>query len=389
VSSAPRPLRIDFAWIVIAGNRTRYLSLRPVIDADTSVAAKWTTLHTYEDNDRYARLPSFLRPRARNLRNLVLLLFSRSDAIVINAYETYVHYGFLHWLLRRRRALVNFYDGTYSSDGLSFGAGIPERQAGIAEWMRQVTLDSTDLFIPWSKFTAERTRLAYPDAAGRTAVIHPGIDLEFWPRRAQVSPGERFRLLFVGADAARKGLDTVLDAVSGGDVGPWELDVVTSVGQLSHELRARLADIAGVRLHDGLSPGSQELRRLYNEADAFVLPTRLDLSSLASIEAMATGIPVVASDVGGLPDIIIDEVTGLVVRPGDWRALASAIERLRTDGELRRQLVEAARVHIEQHFDSRKNGAALIDAVRRTVSARRTSSGRPGRRPRQRAISAE
>ena len=249
--------------------------------------------------------------------------------------------------------------------------------------MRKITLDSTDLFVPWSRFTAERTRLAYPDAADRTVVIHPGIDLELWPRRPEATPGERFRLLFVGGDAERKGLDTVLDALTGGAVGPWELDVVTSVGRLGANLSLRIANTANVRLHDGLLPGSPELLRLYREADAFVLPTRLDLSSLASIEAMATGIPVVASDVGGLPDIIVDEVTGLVVQPGDAGALAVAIERLRIDPDLRRRLVEAARAHVERHFDSRSNGAALIDAVKRTVEVRRRPTRR-GRRLRER-----
>jgi glycosyltransferase involved in cell wall biosynthesis len=367
VRSRRRPLRVDFAWIVIAGNRTRYLSLRPVIDADPTIVPRWITMHTWEDNHRYARLPRKLRPRARNLRNLAALIFSRSDAIVINAYESYVHYGFVHWLLRRKRALVNFYDGTYKPDGETFGDGIPEPATGVAGWLRKLTLDATDLFVPWSRFTAERTRRAYPPAGDRTTVIHPGIDLAGWPRRAPVEPGARFKLLFVGGDASRKGLDTVLDAIADGGVGPTELDVVTSTRQLPPALARRLDGTKHVRVHDGLTPGSDELLDLYRGADAFVLPTRLDLSSLASIEAMATGVPVIASDVGGIPDIVIDEVTGLVVKPGDSTALATSIERLRTDAALRDRLVETARAHVESHFDSRKSGAALIAAVKAVV----------------------
>jgi glycosyltransferase involved in cell wall biosynthesis len=195
-------------------------------------------------------------------------------------------------------------------------------------------------------------------------VIHPGIDLSTWPRRAPVEPTGRFRLLFVGGDAQRKGLDTLIDAITADTVGPTELDVVTSTRDLPPPLAARIHGMSHVRLHDGLTPGSEELHELYRTADAFVLPTRLDLSSLASIEAMATGVPVVASDVGGLPDIVIGEVTGLVVSPGDVAGLAEAIERLRTDAALRARLVESARAHVEAHFDSRKNGLALVAAVK-------------------------
>ena len=332
-------------------------------------------MQTFDDDRRYSWLPAFLRPRVRNLRNLLPLVFSRSDALVIHAYESYVHYGFVHWLLRRKRALVNFYDGTYRPDGASFGDGIPEQRKGVGGWLRRTTLDGTDLFVPFSHFTARRTQLAYPPAADRMRVIHPGIDITSWPRRAEVVPGDRFRLLFVGGDAARKGLDTVLDAVSSGVVGPWELDVVTSVPQLPPDLHRRLTAMAHVRLHDGLSAGSLELRHLFNLADAFVLPTRLDLSSFASIEAMATGVPVITSDVGGLPDIVIDDVTGIAVSPDDARAVAVAIERLRTDAPLRKRMTDAARGHVEQHFDSSKNGVALIAAVRAVVADSRSPSG--------------
>jgi glycosyltransferase involved in cell wall biosynthesis len=363
------PIRVVFALVVIAGNRTRYLSLRPVIDADPSIDARWITMRTYEDDDRWRWMPRFLRPRVRNLWNLVQLVFSRSDAIVIHAFETYVHYGFVHWLLRRKRLLMTFYDGSYRADGsMEFGDGIPEPQPGLAGKLRQITLDETDLFIPWSHFTAGRTVRAYPPAGDRVVVLHPGIDLGAWPRRTTPAPHDELRLLFVGGDGPRKGLDTVIDALELGIVGPWVLDVVTSPVETPGELRARLDRIPTVRVHDGLTSGSPGLRQLYDDADVFVLPTRLDLSSLASIEAMATGVPVVTSNVGGLADIVIDEHTGLVVPPDDARALATAIERLRLDPSLAARLADAGRAHVEAHFDSRHNGIALVDIVKQMVA---------------------
>lgn len=361
-----RPPRIDFAWVVIAGNRTRDRTLRPVISDDPSVRARFVALRSYEDDDRWRWMPTALRPRVRSLRNLLPLVFSRSDAVVMHGFETYLHYGFVHWLLRRRRAFVAFYDGSYASDGsLAFGDGIPEPATGFAGWLRRITLDETDRFIPWSHFSARRTKAAFEPAAERTVVIHPGIDVENWPQRPPTAAHDPFRLLFVGGDGPRKGLDTVLDALAMEGVGPCELDAVTSQREMSAELRDQLAAATAVRVHDGLTSGSPGLRRLYADADAFVLPTRLDLSSLASLEAMATGIPVIATDVGGLSDIVIDGVTGLVVPPDDPVALAAAIERVRTDVALRDRLVDKARAHVEQHFDSRTNGRALVAAVTR------------------------
>ena len=252
-----------------------------------------------------------------------------------------------------------------------FGDGIPEAGGRLAYWLRQVTLRRTALFVPWSHFTAERTEDVYPPAASRTVVIHPGVDLEKWPQRTPPPAHERFRLLFVGGDPVRKGLDTVLDAYDRGLRDACELDVVTSLAALPDGWRRRIDELPHVRVHDGLTPGAPELQRLYREADAFVLPTTLDMSSIASVEAMAMGIPVIVPDVGGVPDILIDGKTGLVVRPGEAPALQAAVERLRTDQALREALVLAARQHVETHFDLRKNGPALLASVKALVDERR------------------
>ena len=65
---------------------------------------------------------------------------------------------------------------------------------------------------------------------------------------------------------------------------------------------------------------SRELRQLFAEADAFVLPTNHDASPWVALEAMATGVPVVITSVGGIPDLVQDGITGLVVPPGDSRS---------------------------------------------------------------------
>jgi glycosyltransferase involved in cell wall biosynthesis len=88
--------------------------------------------------------------------------------------------------------------------------------------------------------------------------------------------------------------------------------------------------------------------------DAFVLPSRSEGLGVAALEAMAAGRSVVASRVGGLGEVVVDQVSGLLVEPGDDEGLAAAILRLRRDPELRRGLGVAAHERIrERHLAER------------------------------------
>ncbi|MCC7363122.1 MAG: glycosyltransferase family 4 protein [Dehalococcoidia bacterium] len=374
-----RALRLDIALVTLAGNRTRYLGFRPVVDGDREVSPRWVRVRTYAETDWTARLPSFLRMRVRNVFNLAGLLLHRPpDATIIHAYGTLVHYGLLHWALRRCEPIVYWYDGAYAPGG-TFASPIPLPTRGLREFLRKKVLGRITVFVPWSNFTAAMTADAFPAAAARTVVVHPGIDLTRWEYREPTPHEGSFRLLFVGADFRRKGGDLLLRLFERGALPGCELDVVTSPAELAADDRERLEATAGIRLHLGLEPTSPELRAIYRAADCFVLPTSLDLSSLAALEAMASGLPVVISGVGGIPDIVVHQETGLIARPAveaDW---VQAIDRLRSDVAFRQQLAARARAHAEQHFDSRINGARIL-ALTRAAAARTPRSGKE-RRP--------
>jgi glycosyltransferase involved in cell wall biosynthesis len=92
------------------------------------------------------------------------------------------------------------------------------------------------------------------------------------------------------------------------------------------------------------------LHALYERADVFVHPTHYEGSSLVTLEAMAHARPVVATAAGGIPDKVVDGVTGLLVAPSDPRALAEALGALAGHPEQRRAMGAAGRSRVESEF---------------------------------------
>ena len=118
--------------------------------------------------------------------------------------------------------------------------------------------------------------------------------------------------------------------------------------------RARLEDLAAAPL----GPRATFLGRLpdetipdvYAASDLFCLPSKLEGFGLVYVEAAYRGVPSIGTNVGGVPDVIVDGETGLLVPVGDVAALAAAIARLRDDGALRARLGEAARTRAYAEF---------------------------------------
>ena len=89
----------------------------------------------------------------------------------------------------------------------------------------------------------------------------------------------------------------------------------------------------------------------------------LDLLRAHGVEAMFAGLPVVTTGVGGIPEMVLDGETGLLVPPGDEASIADAIERLLGDDALRTAMGEAARERAHARFDARKTTADLISVL--------------------------
>jgi glycosyltransferase involved in cell wall biosynthesis len=168
--------------------------------------------------------------------------------------------------------------------------------------------------------------------------------------------GGKLRLLFVGADFERKGGHTLLEAFAHGLKERCELDIVT---------RSDVQPTLEVRVHKDITDA--ELDGLYRRADIFVFPTVHEPYGRVVAEAMAYGLPVVASDVAAIPEILSGGECGELVPPGDAAALARAVSGLAGDEVARKTLGLKAREKAIREYDTDKVCARVLDIVKSTV----------------------
>ena len=210
--------------------------------------------------------------------------------------------------------------------------------------------------LAYSTWAAEAVARVCPGA--NVHVLHPGIDLLRFRPGDREHPGP-LRVLFVGAGFLPKGGGDLLEAI-GPLLGPEvELDVVT---------RDTPALPDGARLHR-LEPGDPALIALFQQADVFCLPSLRDANPWVVVEAMACGLPVVASTVGSLGGLLRDSRTGIGVRAHDPAGLSDALRQLLQDHDLRAAFADRARAYAEEHFDARRQAVRLMDVMGSALSS--------------------
>jgi glycosyltransferase involved in cell wall biosynthesis len=162
------------------------------------------------------------------------------------------------------------------------------------------------------------------------------------------------RILFVGGDFVRKGGDLLLDVYRRHLRARSELHLVTSADVPAEE---------GVHVYRNVRPHSPELLRLYRDADVFALPTRADCFAVVLAEAMAAGMPVIATRVAAIPEAVDDGDTGFVVDIDDAEALRDRLMRLCTSEDLRLRMGRRARQVAEARFDMDKNANRIAELL--------------------------
>jgi glycosyltransferase involved in cell wall biosynthesis len=204
--------------------------------------------------------------------------------------------------------------------------------------------------------------LGWGVAPERCTVVPNGVVPDARAAACRKSEARALRVLSVGRLVAWKGTDLLVRAVGG--LAGVTLDIVGD-GPEAAALRALVREqklAERVRFHGALVPA--DTAHLVAASDAFVLPSRYEGLPHAVLEAMAAGVPVVVTAAGGVPELMRDGETGLLVEP-DTGAVARAIARLRDDDALRRRLGANAARLVRERFGLR----AMIDRTEAILRA--------------------
>lgn len=212
----------------------------------------------------------------------------------------------------------------------------------------------------------------------------PGTDVETIDNAVDVSlfdpvdpGGNPPRFLYVGTLSKRKGLGDLVSAlrILGSDFARrWNFVVVGGSAEVGEEEADEIRHAVEAAGYSDSLVGSlpqSGVRDQLERADVFVLPSHWEGQPIAILEAMASGLPVLSTRVGAIPDVVREGVDGLLVEPHDPAALAEGIRRLAGDADLRRQLGASARRRAEASFDTSNLRSRMTEIYRRAIESRR------------------
>ena len=243
-------------------------------------------------------------------------------------------------------------------------------------WVEKTAIEMADAVIAVSESTKVDVLRLFDVDPARVHVIHNGIDLAEYDERRDEAVLRRHGIdpdipyvLFVGRITRQKGIVHLVRALRHLDPG---FQIVLCAGapdtpEIAREMKSAVdaakAGRAGIIWIEEMVP-KDEVIALYSGAELFVCPSIYEPFGIINLEAMACGTPVVASAVGGIPEVVVHGETGLLVpveqmteapfEPVDAdkfaRELAAAINELMRDEPRRRKMAEAARCRVEEHF---------------------------------------
>jgi glycosyltransferase involved in cell wall biosynthesis len=199
--------------------------------------------------------------------------------------------------------------------------------------------------------------LQLPSHAGPLIVVHNGIataaanEKHRADVRTELSAGDACVGIMVARIDGRKGHGTLLKSLRAlDDLGSTLKFWIVGDGSARAAAESQAAQLGLGHDRVRFLGRRSDVDRLLEGADFFVLPSDIEGLPLSILEAMAHSLPIVASNVGGVPEIIQDGINGLLVPAGDDVALASAIRRVTVDSVLRRRLGDAARERADTTF---------------------------------------
>jgi glycogen synthase len=226
---------------------------------------------------------------------------------------------------------------------------------------------SSDAVIAISRELADGIPKEFGIEPTRVKAIYNGIDTSTFKPAANKAPGifsSGRILLSVSVLHKQKGVQYLIEAMN--EIVKKVPDVhlmIVGDGPYRKELEA-LADNLALRGHVTFAgkKRNRELVEYYNAADAFIIPTvRVEGLPLIELEAMSSGLPVIASNIGGIPTVIDNGVNGILVKPGDVGELTANIIDVLSDHKLAKRLADRARTTIMEGFSRERMSKDTAD----------------------------
>ena len=332
--------------------------------------------------------PAHLKPMLSALSRDLAMVIDPVDADVVHVHTWYAH---LAGILTRLAYGIPLVLTVHSLEPLrpwkreQLGGGYD-----VSSWVERTAIESADAVVAVSRETREDVMRLFDVAPERVHVIHNGIDADFYRPDPATEALERHGIdpavpyvLFVGRITRQKGIVHLVRAIRHLEPG---IGVVLCAGQPdTPEIAAEVE--AGVRAAQAERPnvvwigemvGREEVRQLYSHAAVFCCPSVYEPFGIINLEAAACETPVVASAVGGIPEVVVDGETGLLVpvelrpdapmSPVDpdrfERNLAGAINALMADAATREVMGRAARRRAVERFSWTRIAEATVDLYR-------------------------
>jgi alpha-maltose-1-phosphate synthase len=344
---------------VVVDHLSRALARRAAVEVrcfgDQAVDGPELTVHGYAPWERLAGGPEAAYAPA--LQALSVGLAMARDAVAADVVHTHTWYVGLGGMLVQAIHDVPLVVTLHSMEPLrpwkadQLGTGY-----AVSTWAERLAVERAERVIAVSAQMRADILTHFQVAPERVVVIHNGVDAEAFRRTQAREALARHRVrepyvLFVGRISEQKGIFQLLEAARS---LPEQVSLVLCASspdtpELSARLEAAVAGRPRVQWINAMLP-VPEVVQLYSHAAVFACPSIYEPFGLINLEAMACGTPVVASRVGGIPEVVVDGETGWLVPPGEPAALAEALRGALADPARAKRMGEAGRRRVEAHF---------------------------------------
>ena len=361
--------RFGFALTTALGNKTRYLNLRKYADRDPEVECVWAAISHSIEPDPYMKLPTPLHTQKvlDHEARPVLEQWNQLDAVMIHAFQFYAATVLRKNFKRHKPLLVLSQDYAPIADpeflenyGHRNGRDLKRKLRYLAEvWFTR----RADLYLPYTKWAGENLIHDCGVSEDQVEVIPIGVDLDIWPYAPPVMKPDKVNILFVGGQFSRKGGNLLLSVFQKHFADKAILHLVT---------KEPPPDLpASVQTYTNLNPNDGELQKIFAKADVFVLPTRADMSPFVIIEAMATGKPVIATEIADVPNVVRHNETGFLISVDDEEMLRQRLQELLQNPEKRLAMGKRGREIVEAELNAEVGAKRVLAAMKNRVDAKR------------------